>query len=118
MEEKKKPTVSSFLLGQLIATLRLVEEDINAAENETGHGITIAGKYFDEMLQNPAATLIKIEEEIEPRQEQFDNPTNKQLTRELALIHRLKNLYEMPDHPVDEEEFFKGYNQQLKKYHG
>lgn len=117
MDEKKKPVIPSFLLGQLIATVQLIEEDVKEHDNPNDNHLTIAETYFNDMIEEPEATLKKIEESLVPREERLSNPEKKGLIRDLTLIKKIKNQYSMSDEHLNEDEFFKGYYQQMKKYY-
>lgn len=121
MEENvtnEKPLVSSFLMGQLLATARLIEEDEKEVKRPEDRDLTIAETFFQEMIDRPASTLQQLESHLMPRREELEKTGKKQLIREMKLIYKVKNQYTISnDHPLDEEEFFKGYTQQMKKYY-
>lgn len=117
MEEKKRPIVPSFLLGQLIATVQLMEEDMKSHDDPSSNSLTIAETYFNEMIENPEATLNLIESQLAPSRERIKNGEKKQLVRDMTLIYKIKKQYDMSDEHLNEDEFFKGYYQQMKKYY-
>ncbi|MFI3254163.1 MAG: type I-C CRISPR-associated protein Cas8c/Csd1 [Eubacteriales bacterium] len=117
MEERKKPTVPSFLLGQLEATLQLLEEDVKQHENPNDNSITVAETYFNDFIENPESTLAKIEAKLAPERERLAHPDKIKLIREMKLIYKIKDQYTMTNEHLNEDEFFKGYYQQIKKYY-
>lgn len=113
-----KPPVSSFLMGQLLATARLIEEDEKAVKHPEDKDLTLAETFFQEMIDRPASTLEKLEEHLMPRREELEKTGKIQLIREMKLIYKVKKMYAISDQqPLDEEEFFKGYTQQMTKYY-
>lgn len=114
----EKPPVSSFLMGQLLATARLIEEDEKAAISPECRDLTLAETFFQEMIDRPASTLAQLESHLMPRREELEKTGKIQLIREMKLIYKVKNQYTISDdYPLDEEDFFKGYTQQMKKYY-
>lgn len=117
MEERERPIVPSFLLGQLVATAQLLEEDVKEHDDPTSNALTVAETYFNDMIEEPERTLKAIEEKLAPKRERLKNPDKKQLVKDMTLIYRIKKQYQMSDEHLNEEEFFKGYYQQLKRYY-
>lgn len=121
MEEtikREKPLVSSFLMGQLMATARLIEEDEKEVQKPDDNSLTVAETFFHDMIEKPASTLKLLESRLMPRREALEKTGKTQLIREMKLIYKVKNQYTISnDHPLDSEEFYKGYHQQLKKYY-
>lgn len=121
MEEnltKPKPLVSSFLMGQLLATARLIEEDEKMVKRPDDRDLTLAETFFHEMIDRPATALAELESHLLPRREELEVTGKKQLIREMKLIYKVKNQYTVSnEHPLDPEEFYKGYTQQMKKYY-
>lgn len=116
-EQREKAVVPSFLLGQLIATARLLEEDEKEQNDPTDNSLTVAETFFHEMIDRPEQTLKMIESKLLPRRSSLEQTGRKQLVRDMTLIYKIKNQYKMAEGQLDEEEFFKGYNQQLQKYY-
>ncbi len=117
MEERKKPNVPSFLLGQLVATVQLLEEDVKEHDNPLDNSITTAETYFNDMIEDPESTLAMIEEKLAPNRERLSHPDKPKLVREMKLIYKIKAQYQMSHEHLNEDEFFKGYYQQIKKYY-
>lgn len=117
MEERQKKVVPSFLLGQLIATIQLIEEDVIEHDNPSDNTITVAETYFNDMIEEPETTLKRIEEKLLPNGERLSHFQEKRLGNDMKLILKIKQQYRMTDEHLDEDEFFKGYYQQLKKYY-
>lgn len=116
MTENRK-IVPSFLLGQLVATAQLLEEDVKEHDAPSDNSLTIAETYFNEMIENPDSTLHLIEEKLAPLRGRLQKPDKVQLVRDMTLIYRIKKQYKMSDEHLNEDEFFKGYYQQMKKYY-
>lgn len=117
MSEEKKAIVPSFLLGQLIATVQLMEEDVKEHDDPADNHLTIAETYFNDMIEEPDATLRLIESQLAPNRERLKNLEKTQLVRDMTLIYKIKKQYQMNDEHLNEDEFFKGYYQQLKRYY-
>lgn len=117
MEERKKAIIPSFLLGQLLATVQLIEEDVKSHDAPSDNSLTIAETYFNDMIENPQSTLNAIESRLNKNQQRLSNPGDKKLIRDMTLIRKIKNQYQMTDEHLNEDEFFKGYFQQLKRYY-
>lgn len=116
MEEISKPIVPSFLLGQLMATVQLLEEDIKSHDAPNDNSLTVAELFFNEMIEHPEKTLAVIEQRLAPRKDRIRNAENKKLVRDMTLIYKIKKMYQLSDEHLNEDEFFKGYYQQLKTY--
>lgn len=112
---EKKP-ISSLLLGQLVATVQLMEEAVKEHDNPSDNSLTVAEEYFNEVIENPATALIQMEQKLEPMKPRLDNIEKKALVRNLNLILKVKEQCNVTDEHVDEDEFYKGYQQQLKKF--
>lgn len=117
IEKKKRAIVPSFLLGQLVATAQLLEEDVKHHDDPLDNSLTVAETYFNEMIENPDNALHQIEQLLEPHRERLKNVEEKSLVRDMTLIYRIKTQYQMSDEHLNEDEFFKGYYQQLKRYY-
>ncbi len=117
MAERKLPIVPSFLLGQLVATVQLIEEDVKEHDNPKDNSLTVAEEYFNEMIENPKNALAMIESKLAPARERLSHPENHKLVRDMKLIYKIKQQYRISSEHLNEEEYFKGYYQQLKKYY-
>lgn len=112
---EKKP-ISSLLLGQLVATAQLMEEAVKAHDNPLDNSLTVAEEYFNEVIENPATALLTMEEKLLPIKHRLENIEEKALLRNMSLILKVKEQCQITDEHVDEEEFYRGYQQQLKKF--
>ncbi len=63
---REKPLVPSFLLGQLVATVQLLEEDVKEHDSPMDNSPTVAENYFNDMIEEPKQTLERIEAILAP----------------------------------------------------
>lgn len=117
MAEKKKRMMPSFLLGQLLATAQLLEEEMIHHSDPMSNALTVAETYFNDMIEEPAHTLARIEELLAPSRPTLAHSDNQQLVRDMTLIYKIKKQYDIDDSHLNEDEFFKGYYEQLKRYY-
>lgn len=116
--KKEKPFVPSLLIGQLVATARLLEENEKEVRNPEDNSLTVAEIFFHDIIEKPESTLKLLESRLMPRRQEIEKVVNKQLIREMKLIYKIKDQYRVSDEQaLNDEDFFKGYHQQLKKYY-
>ncbi|MFI3253544.1 MAG: type I-C CRISPR-associated protein Cas8c/Csd1 [Eubacteriales bacterium] len=115
-QKEEKKNISSLLLGQMVATLQLMEESVKHHDNPKDNSLTIAEEYFNEVIENPAHALLDMERKLEPLKDRLENIEEKALIRNIHLIMKVKDQCNVTDEHVDEEEFYRGYQSQLKKF--
>lgn len=115
----KKPEIAYKVLGQLVATLQLMEEAVGGLESvETeiqAHGPTLLG----EMIINQRTGMKWFDHWIETLYQYFDELPEKQLVRNLTLLQKIRGQYSIPNAPIAEEnegEYLKAYEEQISKY--
>lgn len=110
----EKKQISGYLLGQLVATAQLLEEAVKAKFNPEDNHPTVAEDYLNEMMECPASALKQLEDHLEPMRFRIEHLEQKDLLHDWELIHKMKARYKMTDEHLDEEEFLKGYMEQLR----
>lgn len=114
MEDKM---ISPFLLGQLMATAHLIEKATNESFGATENTQTLSQENFIALLENPAATIARMETVLMPQKKLFADTVDMKLINDMKLIYKIKNQYILPDTPVeDKEAYYQGYESQMKKY--
>lgn len=113
---QKKEQDPSYLLGQLIGTAQCIEEALKAKVDPMDNSLTVSEECFNEMIENPASTLRVLYKELERQSEPAHHLGRDQLIKEMELIQRLAKKYNFHDEHLDEDAYFKGYYEQLKKH--
>ncbi len=112
---EKKP-ISSFLIGQLVATAQLMEETSMHERDPNDDHVTVAEDCFNEVIEHPASALHTLEERLAPQRFRLSHIHEENLLKDMKLIYKIKDQYAINDEHLDEEEYLKGYFQQLKRY--
>lgn len=110
------PKDPSYLLGQLVGTAQCLQEALKEKEHEDDNHLTWAEEYFNDMIEEPATTLKHLEDKLEPFKFKFAHLDEEKMLRDMQLIYKLKNTYNITDEHLDEEEYFKGYQSQVKRF--
>lgn len=114
---EKKPLIAPFLLGQLVATMQLLEEDVKSHDAPHDRSLTVTETYINDLLEEPESTLRKMEKILAPKRERMRHVEKKQLLHEMILIYKIKDQYDLDNERLDEDKFYQGYFKQMLKYY-
>lgn len=107
----------SYLLGQLVGTAQCLQEAFKMQTDPSDNSLTVAEQYFNDMIEEPRSTLLRLERDLAPLENKFHAALDKeQVMADMMFINKLKDRYELTDEHLDEDEYFKGYQQQVKKF--
>lgn len=119
-EEISKPVISSLLLGQLVATVQMLEESDRAKIEMASNASSVAEKLLNDVIENPRAALCHLDEKLPYLDKSFQEIEDKGLLRDVIFLKKIKSKFSIPSsttEQMDEPDYLAGYFQQLRKYY-